>query len=609
MGTKLASSLVGPGRPTSRVRVIVEARPGHAKDAQAATTRVGGRLEARYHDLVQALVPASSLERLAASSDVSLVRPPLLHVPAAATGQEIAASGADIYQAAGVTGRGVKIAVLDVGFAGERAAVASGDLPQTTSLNANGCKDSTASSHGTAVAEIVHEMAPDAELFLVCVDSEVTLGKAVDWVINQGIPVINHSVTWLSGGRGDGVHNRLDRISPDDLAKKAFDNGVLWVGAAGNFGQSHWSGTFADLNGDGWENFSGSDEGNDLTIRRGERVCASLVWDDWPTSTQDYDLYLYRKDHTELASSQDRQRPSHPGAPSEEACYVNDSSSALPAYVGIRKVHGTLSPRLDLFVTEGTLQYNVPQGSVAEPAESPWVLAVGAVCWLDSSVRAYSSEGPTIDGRIKPDIVGYDGVSTSTFGPSSGCSGGFLGTSAATPAVAGAAALLLQQSPALSGKPAKLMSALESKTVDLGGHGKDNLFGWGRLCLSTCAVSQPPPPPPPPPAPPPAPPLRLALTRFVTFPTHSKAGRSFAALIAVTRTDTGARVSAGKVVCPARVGQKRIRLLRAGFRRKMARCAWRIPASAKRKLLRGSVTLKYRGLRVRRSFRQRVRSS
>ena len=37
----------------------------------------------------------------------------------------------------------------------------------------------TADDHGTAVAEIVHEMAPDAQLYLVCVGTEVDLAAAV----------------------------------------------------------------------------------------------------------------------------------------------------------------------------------------------------------------------------------------------------------------------------------------------------------------------------------------------------------------------------------------------------------------------------------------------
>jgi hypothetical protein len=87
---------------------------------------------------------------------------------------------------------------------------------------------------------------------------------------------------------------------------------------------------------------------------------------------------------------------------------------------------------------------------------------------------------------------------------------------------------------------------------------------------------------------------------------HSRAGKPFAASIAVARQDTGARVRSGKVLCSARLGRTRVKLLRAGFRSGLARCSWRIPAGARNKLLRGSVGLRYRGVGIRRSFVQRI---
>jgi len=438
---KLASRLAGVSASARGVRVIIEAKPGRAAAAVSAAVRSGATLEAVYHDVVQVLAPASSLDRLAASPAVSFVRPPLIHVPDAITGQEVGASGTLALRSAGLTGLGVKIAIIDVGFAGEKAAEASGELPDQTILKANWCSDLTVSSHGTAVAEIVHGMPPQARRDMRCIDSEMNLAQASDWAISQGITLINHSVTWVSGGRGDGVHNRIDRVSPDDVAHRAFNSGALWVNAAGNFGQSHWSGNFSDPDGNRWENFSGTDEGNDFTVPPRSTACVSLVWDQWLQTDQDFNVYMYRKSgphnpegQIALASGEDQQRPGHQGTPSEEACYENKSDSALTAYVAIKNIQASTAPRFDLFVTQGNLQYSVPQGSVAQPAESPWVLAVGAVCWDRYGFRPYSSQGPTIDGRTKPNIVGYDSVSTQTFGSGTGCNNGFMGTSAATPA-------------------------------------------------------------------------------------------------------------------------------------------------------------------------------
>jgi hypothetical protein len=83
---------------------------------------------------------------------------------------------------------------------------------------------------------------------------------------------------------------------------------------------------------------------------------------------------------------------------------------------------------------------------------------------------------------MKPDLVGPDSVSSFTFGPFSGCgASGFAGTSAATPHVAAAAALVKQANPAFG--PDELQSYLESHAVDLGPAGKDADFGSGALSL------------------------------------------------------------------------------------------------------------------------------
>ena len=85
------------------------------------------------------------------------------------------------------------------------------------------------------------------------------------------------------------------------------------------------------------------------------------------------------------------------------------------------------------------------RGSVTEPASSPNAVAVGATCFSATTPEPYSSRGPTLDGRDKPDVLAPDSVSGATYGASGGCEDGFAGTSAAAPHVAGAAALIEQR--------------------------------------------------------------------------------------------------------------------------------------------------------------------
>src|SRR5262249_40602792 len=120
-------------------------------------------------------------------------------------------------------------------------------------------------------------------------------------------------------------------------------------------------------------------------------------------------------------------------------------------------------------------------GSIVDPASSSSALAVGALCWQSRQLEFYSSQGPTIDGRMKPDIVGHDSVSGATYGSFSSCPSAFAGTSAASPEVAGAAALVKQAYPAYG--PDQLQRYLVEHARDMGTPGPDNLMGAGELRL------------------------------------------------------------------------------------------------------------------------------
>src|SRR5262249_33684829 len=92
----------------------------------------------------------------------------------------------------------------------------------------------------------------------------------------------------------------------------------------------------------------------------------------------------------------------------------------------------------------------------------------------------YSSQGParvafpTPSERPKPDIAGFDGVTTAVpgFAP-------FFGTSAAAPHTAAVAALMLQRNPNLT--PAAIQATLKETAVDIAPSGFDDVAGAGRL--------------------------------------------------------------------------------------------------------------------------------
>jgi hypothetical protein len=465
---------------TARVEAI--ARTARRSELEAAIRAAGGVTNARYGRLLEARLPARALATIAAHPAALRLRTPARPHPQA-IGEGVAAFGADVWHSAQTLGTGVEIAIVDVGFAGWQAL--DDDLPETQVRTANFCEyvPFGGDDHGTAVAEVVHELAPGATLHLICVDTLASLGNAKDYVLANGIPIVNHSVGWPNTSRGDGLGAAG---SPDAIVADARAQGVLWINAAGNYGDAHWSGTFTDSDADEIHEFEPGDSENDVLLSEGG--CVYLKWDDWPVSDQDYDLYLYSSStDAEVDFSENVQ--SGDGEPTEFVCAPSDGEY----YFQIYRFNASATPRFDVIVAGGQgLEHSDAAGSLIEPAGSMHALAVGAACVHTNTLQPYSSRGPTIDDRIKPDLVAPDAVSTETYLASADCDSGFTGTSAAAAHVTGAAALVKQANPGFGA--AQLQTALESTAADVAPPDKDNLWGWGRLQLGTA-------PPPPPAAP------------------------------------------------------------------------------------------------------------
>lgn len=68
---------------SGRVRVIIECLPGQLEEAKEAATSVGANIETSYKDLLQAVVPISSLTTLAEATSVKFIRLPQTPLPGA----------------------------------------------------------------------------------------------------------------------------------------------------------------------------------------------------------------------------------------------------------------------------------------------------------------------------------------------------------------------------------------------------------------------------------------------------------------------------------------------------------------------------------------------
>lgn len=434
----------------------------------------GFQVARHYEDLALCTVTVPDLAEAAATWSEVTIRAPHRPIPCVVS-EGVALTGAASWHAHGFTGAGAKVAVIDVGFQGLSQAVAAGEIPaDVVTVDFTGYGMESLSRHGTAVAEIVHDMAPDAELTLINTYSEVDLGNAKDYCISHGIRVINHSVGYENTGGHDGTGVVCD------IANDAAAHGILWANAIGNHAYNHYRGTFVDADGDSLHDFASNPivEFNSLgTLSPGQTVWIYLSWSAWPTTSEDFDLYLCRKNGGAwdvVASSLNRQTGSQP--PTEEVGLSIPSAGEYA--VAVRSYRTTQPHDVTILSAFHSLQYRTFAGSLLQPADAVGAFAVGAIAkenWTTGPQEASSSQGPTYDGRTKPEIAGPDRVATLTSGP------GFSGTSVASPHVAGAAALIVGAFPQWTLQQA--WDCLATHAVDMGSAGQDNVYGWGRLDL------------------------------------------------------------------------------------------------------------------------------
>jgi subtilisin family serine protease len=495
-----------------------------ANDISGQIRNHGARVLKRRGTTAVVEVSIDRLEQMV--DDVDAIKfaglPPRI-IPLEEVSEGIGITGANILHNYGYKGSGVKIAVIDPGFKGLTEAINNGEIPGSViTHDYTGKGVETRYYHGTACAEIIHDMAPNAELYLLKIYDAYDVMEAIEFCVNNNIDIISFSAGMFGTGPGDGTG------FIDELFDELRETGILVIAAAGNAGNqteiingipltmgSHWEGTFNDLDDDDFHEFIRGDresyyniiasvpmlddDGEDET----DEVSIIMRWNDWPEADVDYDMFVvdYNPETGEIGDllPENTSMYLQDGTqPPLEAIFIDlpYSENYLHYYIlsvvkqegepsGVELELSLSSPGLFVPFEGRTEAIAVASGSIMEPADAESVLAVGAIDyqnWEDGPQEDFSSQGPTnawagSSARIKPDICAPDGITTYSYGVSS-----FHGTSASTPHVTGAAALILSRDPDLS--PDELQSLLESNAIDMGDVGKDNLYGWGKMDLS-----------------------------------------------------------------------------------------------------------------------------
>ena len=419
------------------------------------------------------------------------------------TSQGVQAHLSSAWNQEGYSGQGVKVGVIDVGFLGYRSLMGT-ELPSTVKarcytglgrFTSDVADCDNGENHGTLVAESLVDIAPEVSLYIAAPRTLGDLRPTVDWMISEGVSVINQSLTWTHDGPGDGTspYNNSSLATVD----RAVDANIVWVNAAGNAARTTWfTRAPVDADDDRWLNFSEVGERNTMSLKAGDSIFVQLRWEgEWGRQGTDLDLFLYDSEFNILGSSEDRQTGSMSGefpVPSEIIEYEIPRDGDY--FLSVWHYYGFLPDWVQLVVRRGPveIEHYTLSGSIGNPAESanPGMLAVGAAGWADTNtIKPSSSRGSTPDGRVKPDIVGATCGETSQR-PLDSHGNGFCGTSQAAPHVAGMAALVRQRFPNAS--PSWVTDYLNYYAVQRSSPDPNNTWGSG-------FARMPPPSPPSPP--------------------------------------------------------------------------------------------------------------
>ena len=425
-----------------------------------------------------------------------------------------------------VDGTGIGIGVISDGVDTLAGQQETGDVPtrvtvlpgQAGGSIAYACGGSSKGTEGTAMLEIVHDLAPGGELlFATGIGGAAQMAQNIEDLCAAGADIIVDDIGYL----------RASAFQDDVIAQAvsaAAGNGCYYFSSAGNGGNLNdgtagvWEGNYAagspvTVNGvpvGVTHDFGGGEEEN--RIKRNSTNPISLQWSD-PAggSENDYDLFLIDADDYVLASSTNTQdgtqdpiewiRGSCSDDREDTRLVIVKNTGAADRYLRLDYAR----EGLEIATAGHTFGHSASKDAVGVAAVDVTTAGgAGGVFNGTESVETFSSDGPrriffeadgtpitpgnfsSTGGRVlqKPDLAAADAVSTSTPGFSP-----FRGTSAAAPHAAAIAALMLEA----AGGPdnvtlTALRAAMTGASLDIEATGVDRDSGAG-LVMAPGAVN------------------------------------------------------------------------------------------------------------------------
>jgi len=395
-----------------------------------------------------------------------------------AVSEGVGVSNADDAQSNGLTGAGVKAAIIDLdpnsggGFWPESHKDYGGNIVDKIQSGPN--EDTyfieQAEMHGTGCTEVVHDMAPDAELVLCAYNGNDDDGDIPSMLrkIEQQHPdtaAVSISLGSAPTDRLDGqdsISQEIEKFTtegetssdPSQVSAEAERGRVCAISAGNEAAGNVWHGQYQDA-GDGTMIF---EDGEDyLEIQNAEAGTFIIAnWDSWDESNQNYSIALY----------EDAAKTSEVGSTStfDNFAYmqVPDAADGQSAYFEVTQESASRNHEFDIWLFANSPNMQIakytPDRSISIPAttRATTALTTAAIQATDFGVessagdlKVYSSRGPTRDDRDGVNIAGPSrvsqtdqayGTADSNLDPNQG----FNGTSAAAPHIAGAATQLFE---------------------------------------------------------------------------------------------------------------------------------------------------------------------